>query len=65
MTTIAEFKTISIDAQIKEVEREIKMREGVYASRVRTGKMKNTNAEYQMAAMRAVLDTLRGVKAGV
>jgi hypothetical protein len=49
---------ITLQQQINCVTREIKMREIVYPGRVRIGKMKQENADYEIAAMRAVLATL-------
>lgn len=51
---------IPIEAQIKCVEREIDMRIRVYGNRVRDGKMKQAQADAEIAAMRAVLRTLNG-----
>lgn len=55
-------KTVSIDDQIKAVKREISMREHVYARRVMNGTMTQSKADHEMAAMRAVLETLERVK---
>lgn len=54
--------TYSIDAQIAEVEREIKMRTDVYGRSVTAGKMRHSVAEYHTNCMRAVLETLREVQ---
>lgn len=51
--------TPSIDEQIRDVEREIKMRERAYPRWVDSGRLKQTDADYRLACMRAVLDTLR------
>ena len=59
MNAVTEFHTLSIAAQIKSVEREIAMRQEVYPHRVASGKMKQTTADYEISAMRAVLETLR------
>jgi len=61
MTNVVEFKKFSLDAQIKAVEREIGMRERVYPRQVKAGKMRQAEADFQIAIMRAVLETLRGV----
>lgn len=50
--------TFSIQAQVAEVEREIKMRTEVYARQIASGKMKKSEAEYRTDCMRAVRDTL-------
>ncbi len=56
-------KSILIDAQIACVRREINMRHRVFPRWVETGKMPAESAEYQIAAMEAVLSTLEGVRA--
>lgn len=50
---------ITLQQQIDCVAREIVMRDVVYPGRVRLGKMKPDKASYEVAAMRAVLATLR------
>ena len=54
--------TFSLEAQIAEVDREIKMRVDVYARQIASGKMKRSIAEYHTDCMRAVLATLEGIK---
>jgi len=49
----------SIVAQIAEVDREIVMREKVYPSWIARGKMQQSEADYYMGRMRAVLRTLK------
>ena len=44
--------------QMKCVRREISMREQVYPRWVVSGKLKQETADYEIEAMRAVLDTL-------
>jgi len=53
---------ISIDDQVKCVEREIKMRHSVYARRVADKKMTQAQADREIEAMEAVLGTLRDVQ---
>lgn len=53
---------VPVEAQIAAVEREIKMREYVYPRRVADHKMTQRKAEEELAAMRAVLETLRASK---
>ncbi len=50
--------------QIAAVQREIGMRRTVYPRRVQSGQMKQAAADREIAAMEAVLDTLREVEAG-
>lgn len=49
---------ITIEEQIKEVNREIGMRHSVYARRVEAGKMTQAEADRKIGVMEAVLDTL-------
>lgn len=53
---------ISLDDQLACVQREIRMRERVYPRWTATGKMTAAHAERELAAMRAVLDTLAALK---
>ena len=50
---------VSLTEQITCVRREIGFRERVYARRVAEGKMKQDQADRELAAMQAVLETLR------
>lgn len=50
---------LSLQGQITEVEREIKLRENVYPRLVQTGKMKSGEADYHTSAMCSVLATLK------
>jgi hypothetical protein len=54
----------SLAQQIEEVEREIAMRERVYPHQVRSGKLRQSIADYQMNRMLAVLETLRRLQDG-
>jgi hypothetical protein len=49
---------VSLAQQIEEVERELKLREGVYARRVQSRAMRAGEAEFHIKRMRAVLATL-------
>ncbi len=49
---------VSMTEQIKCVKREISMRERVYPRFVKKGKMTQDEADREIAAMKAVLDTL-------
>jgi hypothetical protein len=53
---------ISLDQQIASVRREIGMRERVYPGFVAKGRMKQEQADHEIAAMKAVLGTLEGLK---
>lgn len=53
---------IPLEAQIECVLREISFRERVYKRRVSEGKMTQHLADEQLAAMRAVLTTLQGLR---
>lgn len=50
---------ITLAEQIKCVERELAMRQNVYGSWVRQGRMKKEKADHEIAAMTAILETLR------
>jgi hypothetical protein len=50
---------VTLGEQIAAVQREIGMRERVYPGLVAKGKMKLDESERQIAAMKAVLETLR------
>jgi hypothetical protein len=54
---------ISLREQIDEVKRELTQREHVYARLVKTGKMRQSIADYQTMRMRAVLETLEELQA--
>ena len=54
---------ISLAQQIEEVERELSIRDGVYARRVSSGKMRKSLADYHIERMRAVLQTLQELEA--
>lgn len=49
----------SLPAQLEEVMREIALREKVYPRMVEKAQMREGVAEYHLARMRAVADTLR------
>lgn len=54
--------SFSIDAQIEEVERELRLRREVYPRQVANGRMRQSIAEYHIGRMMAVLDTLKKQK---
>lgn len=53
---------VTLDEQIRCVEREIVMREHVYPRLVAQGKMTKTKSTYEMGAIKAVLQTLLNLK---
>lgn len=55
---------VSLEQQIAEVERELKIREVVYPRWINAAKpkLRPETADRQMARMRAVLETLRRLK---
>ena len=55
-------KRYSLDAQIAEIERELIIRDRVFADRVATRKMKAGEAEYRIDCLRAVMRTLEWLK---
>jgi hypothetical protein len=56
-------RLIDLPKQIACVQREIGFRERVYPRWVAAGKMKQEKANYEIAAMRAVLETLKAEQA--
>lgn len=54
---------VSIDAQISCVRRELAMRQRAYPKWVAGGRMKQPEADKELAAMQAVHDTLMAVMA--
>lgn len=55
--------TISIEAQIACVKRELRMRQSAYPRWVSAGRMKQLDADRELQAMAAVLATLERVQA--
>lgn len=54
---------MTLDQQIAAVSREIALREGVYPKWVAAGKMKQEKADHELAAMKAVLESLKTLAA--
>jgi hypothetical protein len=54
---------VSLELQIKAVEREIGMRLSVYPKWVEKRKMSQEKADFEIEAMRAVLETLNTINA--
>jgi hypothetical protein len=50
---------IALDAQVREVEREIALRRRVYPRWIESGRLTQSAADRQIAVMQAVLETLR------
>ncbi len=55
---------VPIDAQIKSAERELKFRLRVYPRWVHQNKMSQDTSNRELAAMRAIIDTLQQVARG-
>lgn len=55
---------VPIEAQVRCVEREIKMRESVYPRWVESKRLTQRKADEEMEAMRAVLATLQTIAEG-
>jgi len=55
-------KVVTIDEMIKCANREVAIRQSVYAYRVKSGKMKQPEADKELAGMRAIHRTLVGIK---
>jgi len=49
---------VTLETQLACIRREIRMRENVYPRWIETGKMTANKANAELAAMRAVLETL-------
>ena len=54
-------RAVSLDRQMRAVEREIDMRRQVYPRRVADGKMSQQFADEELAIMEAVLATLKRI----
>jgi len=54
-------RAVTLDRQIRAVEREIDMRRQVYPKRVTDQRMSQQFADEEIAVMEAVRDTLRGL----
>jgi hypothetical protein len=54
-------KTVTLDEQIACVARELRLRESTYAKWVHTGRMKQIDADTELARMVAVLNTLKRI----
>ncbi len=52
---------VPLPAQLAAVEREVRMRENVYPRWVAAGRMTQSRADAELAAMRAVRDTLQSL----
>lgn len=52
----------SLNQQIEEVEREVKLREDVYSRQVAQGKMRQSIADYHLGRMKAALATLQWIR---
>lgn len=62
MSDLVSEADIDLDAQIREVARELGQREVVYPRLIATGKLRRSRAELQLAAMQAVLATLKALR---
>jgi hypothetical protein len=54
--------TVSLADQIASVKREVAMRTNVYPKLVASGRMKQGMADRELAAMKAVLETLQKIE---
>ena len=62
MSALFETLPIPLEAQIACVEREIAMRLSAYPRFVQEHRMRQAKADHEIAAMRAVLTTLKSIK---
>lgn len=58
-------RSINLAEAIREIERELRLRSGVYPSWVSSGRLTQVRADYQTAAMQAALRILKGVEIAV
>jgi hypothetical protein len=65
VSALFETMPVPLDAQIACVDREIGMRVKVYARWVSEKKLTQAKADHELAAMRAVLTTLKKIKENV
>jgi len=65
MTDLFANQPVSLEDQIEEVKREIRIRKEVYARHVQIGRMKRENADLHMRRMEAVLETLRAAQCAI
>jgi uncharacterized MAPEG superfamily protein len=61
MTDLFDDRAVPLHVQIEAAERELRMRRNVYPRRVAEGKMTQTQANREMAAMAAIVETLKGL----
>lgn len=54
---------VPIDDQVAAAEREVRQREHVYPRWVEAGKMTQTKADHEIRAMKAIVETLKGLQA--
>lgn len=54
--------TVTLEQQIAAVAREVKMRQSAYPRFIEAGRLSQQKADYELAAMKAVLTTLQGLK---
>ena len=59
---MADSVVISLDQQIASLKREIAMRKNVYPKWVANGKMRQGEADHEIAAMTAALHTIMRIK---
>lgn len=53
---------ITLAQQIKSAARELAMRRNVYPKWVSSGRMKQADADHELAAMQAIIDTLNALR---
>lgn len=52
----------SLNQQIEEIEREVRLRESVYPRQIAEGKMRQSIADYHLGRLKAALATLQWVR---
>ncbi len=61
MTDLFDDRAVPLHVQIEAAERELRMRRNVYPRRVAEGKMTQALADREVAAMDAIVETLKGL----
>lgn len=62
MSDLFDKRSVPLHEQIRAAEREVKYRERVYARSVQIGRMKQFVADKEIAAMKAIVETLKKVE---
>lgn len=64
MVDLFDDRAVALHVQIAAAEREVKQRERVYPRWVEAGRMTQAKADAEIAAMKAIVETLKGLAHG-